>query len=407
MAALGGLRMYTGGSPNFNEQTGMYGGTPAAPAVGGNNPLAGLSDPEKYAVFGGAGGGQALTQDGSWARQLHDSFGTPYSNETGQSNAFKNWLNDMSYGAGAKSYFDPTTGNLSTRGAGTKQLDLSAFGIQPSGSVTPAPVAPATPRVSAGIDMPGVSTVSAQPLSALSGSYGQGPSAELDINKFLDPSMNFRIKQGTDALENSAAARGGLLSGATLKGVSDYAQNTASQEYANAYNRAYQDRGYNTDVFRDARNFGYGVDRDDRDFAYRSQVDDRNFNFDRDRYNNDFAYRQAVDNRNFEYGSQVADRSYQTDLDKWNQEFGYKAATGDRAFNYNTLSDLARLGLAGTQGSSGMQQQLANLLNNNILAGGNAGAAGSIGGANSINQMISQLLSQLNQQQILGLLGGG
>jgi hypothetical protein len=52
-----------------------------------------------------------------------------------------------------------------------------------------------------------------------------------------DPGYGFRMSEGMKALENSAAARGGLLSGATLKGVSRFGQDLASQEYQNAFNR--------------------------------------------------------------------------------------------------------------------------------------------------------------------------
>lgn len=52
-----------------------------------------------------------------------------------------------------------------------------------------------------------------------------------------DPGYAFRMSEGMDALERSAAARGGLLSGATLKGIQRFGQNLASEEYANAFNR--------------------------------------------------------------------------------------------------------------------------------------------------------------------------
>lgn len=54
---------------------------------------------------------------------------------------------------------------------------------------------------------------------------------------YADPSYQFRLQQGMSGLENSAAARGGLLSGNTLKAISDYNQNAASQEYGNVWNR--------------------------------------------------------------------------------------------------------------------------------------------------------------------------
>jgi len=52
-----------------------------------------------------------------------------------------------------------------------------------------------------------------------------------------DPGYAFRMSEGMKGLERSAAARGGLLSGATLKGIQRYGQDMASQEYQNAFNR--------------------------------------------------------------------------------------------------------------------------------------------------------------------------
>ena len=57
-----------------------------------------------------------------------------------------------------------------------------------------------------------------------------------------DPGYAFRLQEGMKALERSAAARGGLLSGATLKGVQEYGQGLASQEFTNAFNRYQAER---------------------------------------------------------------------------------------------------------------------------------------------------------------------
>ena len=66
------------------------------------------------------------------------------------------------------------------------------------------------------------------------GAYTRQPTlAELQ----MDPSYAFREQQGMKALQQSAAARGGLLSGSTLKGIQQYGQGLASEEYGNAYNR--------------------------------------------------------------------------------------------------------------------------------------------------------------------------
>lgn len=52
-----------------------------------------------------------------------------------------------------------------------------------------------------------------------------------------DPGYQFRLAEGNKAIERSAAARGLLNSGATLKAANNYAQNTASDEYGNYWNR--------------------------------------------------------------------------------------------------------------------------------------------------------------------------
>lgn len=52
-----------------------------------------------------------------------------------------------------------------------------------------------------------------------------------------DPGYAFRLAEGRKALTSKARARGGLVSGQTLKGMQDYAQESASQEFSNAYTR--------------------------------------------------------------------------------------------------------------------------------------------------------------------------
>lgn len=52
-----------------------------------------------------------------------------------------------------------------------------------------------------------------------------------------DPGYAFRQSEGMKALERSAAARGNLLSGSTMKGIQRFGQDLASQEYQNAFNR--------------------------------------------------------------------------------------------------------------------------------------------------------------------------
>ena len=68
-----------------------------------------------------------------------------------------------------------------------------------------------------------------------------------------DPGYAFRMSEGMKALERSAAARGGLLSGGMLKGAQRFGQDLASQEYQNAYNRALTQ--YNAQVQRESTGY--------------------------------------------------------------------------------------------------------------------------------------------------------
>jgi hypothetical protein len=52
-----------------------------------------------------------------------------------------------------------------------------------------------------------------------------------------DPGYQFRLAQGQRALERSAAARGGLNSGAFMKSLGAYSQGLASDEFQNAWAR--------------------------------------------------------------------------------------------------------------------------------------------------------------------------
>ncbi len=60
-----------------------------------------------------------------------------------------------------------------------------------------------------------------------------------------DPGYAFRMSEGLKALDRTAAARGGMISGAAQKAAARYSQDVASNEYQNAYNRYNQNRSTN------------------------------------------------------------------------------------------------------------------------------------------------------------------
>lgn len=53
----------------------------------------------------------------------------------------------------------------------------------------------------------------------------------------MDPGYQFRMDEGQKAIERSAAARGNQLSGATMKALTRFGQDYASNEYGNVVNR--------------------------------------------------------------------------------------------------------------------------------------------------------------------------
>ena len=72
---------------------------------------------------------------------------------------------------------------------------------------------------------------------AAGGEFGATMPFDFQYDQNTDPGYGFRFAEGMKGLERSAAARGGLLSGATLKGITRYGQDMGSQEYQNAFDR--------------------------------------------------------------------------------------------------------------------------------------------------------------------------
>jgi hypothetical protein len=70
----------------------------------------------------------------------------------------------------------------------------------------------------------------------------QGAADEKFVFSEDDPSYQWRLQEGQKALERSAAARGVLASGGTLKALTRYAQGAASTEYGAAFDRFQRDR---------------------------------------------------------------------------------------------------------------------------------------------------------------------
>ena len=81
---------------------------------------------------------------------------------------------------------------------------------------------------------------------SLTAAYPGGPFSFSGVNLQNDPAYTFDLQQGQQAIQRSAAAGGGLVSGGALKDLTDYSQGYASNQYQqsytnalNAYNQAY------------------------------------------------------------------------------------------------------------------------------------------------------------------------
>lgn len=235
-------------------------------------------------------------------------------------------------GTGLGGYTDPAPPNPYVRGAGTPTVGGDG---NSAGQYTPVPALgggmngggnggsrrgnPITPMPTT--DATGA-TLPTGGATGTGGTVGYG----VNVNDYLDPSMAFQMHEGMDALNNNAAARGTLDSGQSIKDALKYAMGLASTDYGNAFNRA-------TNV----RNFNYGVDTGDRDFAYRTQSDD---------YNRD----------------------------------------------YTRLRDLASMGMSGSSAAAGSDNSLALAIAALMQQAGGIQGSSYIGQSNNISSILSQIL---------------
>ena len=72
--------------------------------------------------------------------------------------------------------------------------------------------------------------------------YSKDPAYTPMVNSLAElqatPGYQFQLEQGLQGVNNSAAAKGGLLSGANMKAINNYAQGQASTGYQAAWDRA-------------------------------------------------------------------------------------------------------------------------------------------------------------------------
>lgn len=136
-----------------------------------------------------------------------------------------------------------------SRNAGTHNDDPIDTGGDGGGYVPPPP-APTTPAP--GYIDPGTYT----PPPAFKYADFQDPTPD---DMLADPGYKFRLEQGTKALEHSAAARGVLNTGGTLRDVAQFGQDLGNQEYGDVYNRKLNQYAMNRGNALQTYNTNYGT----------------------------------------------------------------------------------------------------------------------------------------------------
>ena len=175
-----------------------------------------------------------------------------------------------------------------------------------------------------------------------------------------DPGYAFRLSEGMKALDRTAASRGGLLSGATLKGAQRYGSDLASQEYGNAYNRFQANRASQSQEYQNAFN-RYQAERAAKEQGYGNAFN----RFQTERINT-LAPLQSLAG----VGQSAAQQAQQASQN-------YSAGASSALANYG------------------------NAQASNIIGAGNARASGYMGTANTLGSSVGQGLNFYQNQNYL------
>ncbi len=181
---------------------------------------------------------------------------------------------------------------------------------------------------------------------------------DFSMEKFQqDPGYAFRLSEGLKALDRTAAARGGLISGSAMKGAMRYGQDMASQEYQNAFNRYNANRTFNSNLFNA--------------------------------------------NRAYQTGQYNQNRNFNTDLYKMNRSDALGALGSLMSSGQNAANQMGAAGQNYAGNASSTFQQAGNAGAAGVNAAGQANAAGQMGFANSIGNALNNAASFYTQGSLL------
>ena len=211
----------------------------------------------------------------------------------------------------------------------------------------------------------------------------------------VDPGYAFRLSEGQKAIDRSAAARGGLQSGAALKAAAEYGQNMGSQEYQNAYNRFQANKASNSQEYGNAFN-RFQTERANRLAPLQSLQG----------VGQASAAGQATAAGNLASGSSQAIQNFGSGSSAAYGNYGANASNLASAQGNNQSAAYGNYGagVSNIYGNSNAARQSAygtNIANqmNAITGAANATAAGQIGSANAINNAVGQGVNFYGQYQ--------
>ena len=222
--------------------TSAYGLTGAAPGIAGTagGGITGMGAPVDYSLASGAGAGANVGSAGlGGTSAMLGGAGAAGGAAAGAAGAgaasgLASWLTPASIAASALFGSNAAGNAANTQAAAQDRANALNYSMYLQGRQDLAPYAgagiTAQNKLLTYLGLPGGTQGDAF------GRYaGDFSSADFLANK--DPGYGFRFSEGLKGLDRSAAARGGLLSGATLKGAERFGQDLASTEYQNAFNR--------------------------------------------------------------------------------------------------------------------------------------------------------------------------
>jgi hypothetical protein len=226
----------------------------------------------------------------------------------------------------------------------------------------------------------------AQGLTQLQAFMGPGGAGTTPFNASMmeaqDPGYQFRLQQGAQALQRSAAATGGVLGGAQEKALDRYSQDYASNEYQNAFNRYMAQNQQQYNMLAGLANYGQGA---------AGQAAGLTTNVGGAAAGNIYGGGLQT-GQNFMQGGALQGNLF-------GQQAGANLTVGQQLANAAMQGNqyIGNIGLLGAQQAGNAYMQGAQGMASGILGQGNmlgqglAGAAGQIGGGMMLNNLMNYL----------------